>query len=1445
MHRWCRAIERAQQPDASDEQCQLAGDREAAAILNSIQGNDGVKRLTTNPLLLTILALIHRNGTMLPHRRVELYALAVKTLTETWQMGRNAAYNDRQLAALRLRDVELQLREREVVDLLAPLAYWMHEHKPTGTVTEGEAEQQLIQSLAELRDIAPDSPDMAGIQQDVTKFLRTVRETTGLFVERAPNLYGFMHLTFEEYFAALQIAGNGPDGMLDIIQQRLPEPRWEEPILLALGYYSIYNSQKQVSKLLEQLFSDLTAYQPTLIEEIIKLKNASSTDAMLVWSSAANPTETHEFPLKDLLLAGQVATQVEFKSNLRKQWIEKLIVTVLALKLDSADDTVKQILRSLRQIESFNQQGEVIAQLVRVIEDDALIEEIRARARATLLYVICGQPSASLVGHLTELISQLDPTLFWIIKELVAELGEEITPHLEEACSHVQANDLDNQQIVNFVTAVSYIRSGMNKSGTDHYDTAISRLQHLVGQPENSLKPYLTLSLATCYQEKQDYGKAEEYYRECDAQLAHSISTWRERGECQRLYGKYAMALASFQQMHTLAQTLEKSEEEADALYYMGRTYVDWGKYQEAIAHYEQSRDRYTQIGEELSVADQWHWLGDCYKDWGKYPQAVECQQKELEIRSQLNDQLNVAKADWGLGKIYQAWGKYEAAIAHYQKSGDRYEQLDKQKDAVTQWSWIGNCYKDWGKYERAIECQEQCLAKHQELGDQADVALSYYQLGRIHQDWGKYEEAIAAYEQSRELYQQLGKEADVSNQWGWLADCYKDWGKYEQAIECQQQCLAKRQELGDQADVALSYSQLGTIYKAWDKHEEAITHFQQSRVLYEQLDKKKDVAIQWDWIAYTYQEWGKYEQALEYRQKCFEIRQTLNDQSLIALTHPQFGWIYQDWGKYEEAIAHFQRSRDIYAQLNRDKDVADQWKNLADCYQKWSKYPEAVECQKRCLEIRTTLDSPSLIAVSYYQLGRIYRAWGKYGEAIAAHEQSRELYQQLGKEADVGKLWGWLADCYRDWGRYEQAMEAVQQCLQMRQKLDDPSGIANVHYQFGCIYQAWGKYEEAIAAHEQSRELYQQLGKEADVGNQWDNFADCYRDWGRYEQALEAAQQCLQMRQKLDDPSGIAWVHYQFGCIYQAWGKYEEAIAYHQQSLAIYEQLNLETNIANQWDWIAYCYFQWEKYELAAEFQQRCLNLCQSLDLKLDVADAASWLGRIYKDWHQYDRAMEYHQQSLDLYQEADHREKVARQFRYIAYLQYRQAKDAADSDTAIDLLTQADPNLQRAIQLDNAGDYRENLAYDHTALALLAAEHLRHLPSNAPTIPYLTQFEQAYQTGFTRLTELGQTVDQADEALDIARAYLDVDALRNIDRAEKLARQCLQTFQDYNRRKLEAAARKLLGEIYLARAQHPHSDARVIASTFLNNALQLYRDLDLEEKATEVEHLIQANLL
>jgi hypothetical protein len=106
-------------------------------------------------------------------------------------------------------------------------------------------------------------------------------------------------------------------------------------------------------------------------------------------------------------------------------------------------------------------------------------------------------------------------------------------------------------------------------------------------------------------------------------------------------------------------------------------------------------------------------------------------------------------------------------------------------------------------------------------------------------------------------------------------------------------------------------------------------------------------------------------------------------------------------------------------------------------------------------------------------------------------------------------------------------------------------------------------------------------------------------------------------------------------------------------------------------------------------------------------------------------ERTVEMAQNSFERYQALGHNESAAIRLRQLSNTQRQLAKNCSREE-ATALLQQAEHHLQQAIQLDTAGDYRENLAYDHIALALLSAEHLRWLAEDDASVPNrIAQFE------------------------------------------------------------------------------------------------------------------------
>ncbi|MBK8128870.1 MAG: SUMF1/EgtB/PvdO family nonheme iron enzyme [bacterium] len=227
---WTTAIERAAQEDP-----QLAArkaQQERAELLHAVANNPGVRRLASNPLLLTILALMKRQGVNLPERRVQLYDQYVKTLLKHWNLARG-------LDSGQARDLD----EVETMKALGPLALWMHETSPgVGLVKQHDMQQQLRRIFQER--------GMPDAEQAAKLLLRDARDHASLLVERGQGSYGFIHLTFQEYLAAVGVAAKGQQEMqpvVDILAERLDDDNWHEVTLLTIGYLGIVQGRDEAA----------------------------------------------------------------------------------------------------------------------------------------------------------------------------------------------------------------------------------------------------------------------------------------------------------------------------------------------------------------------------------------------------------------------------------------------------------------------------------------------------------------------------------------------------------------------------------------------------------------------------------------------------------------------------------------------------------------------------------------------------------------------------------------------------------------------------------------------------------------------------------------------------------------------------------------------------------------------------------------------------------------------------------------------------------------------------------------------------------------------------------------------------------------------------------------------------------------------------------------------
>jgi len=233
--KWCLAFERGTLGDTPE--AEASAERERQGLLDALDANPGVARLAANPLLLTILALIKRQGVNLPNRRVELYELYLKTLITSWSRAR----------ALDKRPVGPELDYLQTIAVLSPLALWLREENPTaGLVTQ----ERLIEWLAAYYQGDDWGLKRGEALKHAADFLSSVRHYSNLLLERGQGRYGFIHLTFEEALAARGIVQRSQLGLQDslaLIQAHLTDPAWRETILLAVGVWGLVREQPRVA----------------------------------------------------------------------------------------------------------------------------------------------------------------------------------------------------------------------------------------------------------------------------------------------------------------------------------------------------------------------------------------------------------------------------------------------------------------------------------------------------------------------------------------------------------------------------------------------------------------------------------------------------------------------------------------------------------------------------------------------------------------------------------------------------------------------------------------------------------------------------------------------------------------------------------------------------------------------------------------------------------------------------------------------------------------------------------------------------------------------------------------------------------------------------------------------------------------------------------------------
>ena len=168
---------------------------DATHLVRAVHADQAILRLARVPNLLTMMALIHRIEATLPHGRALLYGRIAEAYLESIDKFRgvySSAYN-------------LPQKRR----WLARVGYEMQRRRSTDQAqTNGPDESELlVESKDVLSWLQEEMGHGGGNSEDMSaeEFLDFVGRRSGLFLPRGEGRYAFVHLSFQEYFAAVAL----------------------------------------------------------------------------------------------------------------------------------------------------------------------------------------------------------------------------------------------------------------------------------------------------------------------------------------------------------------------------------------------------------------------------------------------------------------------------------------------------------------------------------------------------------------------------------------------------------------------------------------------------------------------------------------------------------------------------------------------------------------------------------------------------------------------------------------------------------------------------------------------------------------------------------------------------------------------------------------------------------------------------------------------------------------------------------------------------------------------------------------------------------------------------------------------------------------------------------------------------------------------------------------
>lgn len=235
-------------------------DKQTDIFFENLDRASGLRQISNNPLLLSLLIYLQISNVKLPLSRFSAYESLVDHLISEHPLSRGVAAEVSRMPVLSSDNIKI---------VLSHLAFVVHSEHTEGLIEETIAERIVISFLKD---------DQIGLGMQHAKAVQTAKATVsmaeddlGLLVRKSQTEISFYHRTLQEYLTSFNIFRLPIEKQFSVIGQYCDDPQWKEVIL---GLFQITKRPNDVEGLIKIIQSKSVSTSEkftveTLLSEVV------------------------------------------------------------------------------------------------------------------------------------------------------------------------------------------------------------------------------------------------------------------------------------------------------------------------------------------------------------------------------------------------------------------------------------------------------------------------------------------------------------------------------------------------------------------------------------------------------------------------------------------------------------------------------------------------------------------------------------------------------------------------------------------------------------------------------------------------------------------------------------------------------------------------------------------------------------------------------------------------------------------------------------------------------------------------------------------------------------------------------------------------------------------------------------------------------------------------